>query len=627
MNEFLEQFLVESRELVEQATRALLALESAPNAKDRLDGAFRAFHTLKGCAGIVDFSAMSRAMHVAEEALSRVRNGDASISSGLVGDCLNVVDQVVQWLDEIEASGDLPPTPDAAADAAVARFKRREPSSAQADAGTDGRPDPAGAGLLSAARGILDEQLFLIADSNPSGRRGRVASACRTAANVLRHLSRGADAGEIERAVSSFLTDGDVAPVANAITRSLGTDRAVAPAAPATAQPDAIARSFRVDAERVNALVALTGELIVAKNAIAHISKTADETRNPLAPVLKAERARLERLLARLQETALNLRVVPLRSVFERFQRIVRELALDLTKPTVLVIQGDDTEADRTIVEMLFEPLLHIVRNAMDHGVESQSERAAAGKPAVATIGLRARRQGPHIVVEVDDDGRGIDIARVRATAAERNILDIAALSSASDGEILDLIFMPGFSTRKAVSALSGRGVGMDAVRTIVERVGGRVSVASEPDRGARFRLTLPFSVMVTSVMTVEVGGQMFGIPLDAVVETLRVPRERIQAIGSAGAFVLRDRTIPLVDLAQILGARREAAAGSDALVVVASVGGQLGAVEVDRLGERMDVMLKPVDGLLSGLAGIAGTTLLGDGQVLLVLDLAELLG
>ena len=621
MNEFLEQFLVESRELVEQATRALLALESAPNAKDRLDGAFRAFHTLKGCAGIVDFSAMSRAMHVAEEALSRVRNGDASISSGIVGDCLNVVDQVVQWLDEIEASGDLPPTPDAAADAAVARFKRREPSSAQADAGTDGRPDPAGAGLLSAARGILDEQLFLIADSNPSGRRGRVASAGRTAANVLRHLSRGADAGEIERAVSSFLTDGDVAPVANAITRLLGTDRVVAPTA-----PDMIARSFRVDAERVNALVALTGELIVAKNAITHLSKTADETGNALASALKAERSRLERLLARLQETALNLRVVPLKSVFERFQRIVRELALDLAKPSVLVIQGDDTEADRTIVEMLFEPLLHIVRNAMDHGVESQSERAAAGKPATATIGLRARRQGPHIVVEVDDDGRGIDIARVRATAAERNILDRAALSSASDEEILDLIFMPGFSTRKAVSALSGRGVGMDAVRTIVERVGGRVSVASEPDRGARFRLTLPFSVMVTSVMTVEVSGQMFGMPLDAVVETLRVPRERIQAIGSAGAFVLRDRTIPLVDLAQILGARREAAAGSDALVVVASVGGQLGAVEVDRLGERMDVILKPIEGLLAGAVGVAGTTLTGDGRVLLVLDLQELL-
>lgn len=621
MNEFLEQFLVESRELAEQATRALLALESAPNAKDRLDGAFRAFHTLKGCAGIVDFSAMSRAMHVAEEALSRVRNGDASISSGIVGDCLNVVDQVVQWLDEIEASGDLPPTPDAAADAAVARFKRREPSSAQADVGTDGRPDPAGAGLLSAARGILDEQLFLIADSNPSGRRGRVASAGRTAANVLRHLSRGADAGEIERAVSSFLTDGDVAPVANAITRLLGTDRVVAPAA-----PDMIARSFRVDAERVNALVALTGELIVAKNAITHLSKTADETGNVLASALKAERSRLERLLARLQETALNLRVVPLKSVFERFQRIVRELALDLAKPSVLVIQGDDTEADRTIVEMLFEPLLHIVRNAMDHGVESQSERAAAGKPATATIGLRARRQGPHIVVEVDDDGRGIDIARVRATAAERNILDRAALSSASDEEILDLIFMPGFSTRKAVSALSGRGVGMDAVRTIVERVGGRVSVASVPDRGARFRLTLPFSVMVTSVMTVEVSGQMFGMPLDAVVETLRVPRERIQAIGSAGAFVLRDRTIPLVDLAQILGARREAVAGSDALVVVASVGGQLGAVEVDRLGERMDVILKPIEGLLAGAVGVAGTTLTGDGRVLLVLDLQELL-
>ena len=622
MNEFLEQFLVESRELVEQATKALLALEAAPKAKDRLDAAFRAFHTLKGGAGIVDFSAMSRAVHVAEEALSDVRKGDASISSKLIGDCLNVVDQVVQWMDEIEASGQLPAAPDAAADAVGARFSSQERPSAQAGA----ENAPSAHGSSSAARSILDEQLFLIEDDNPSGRSGKVASAGRTAANVLRHLSRQADAEEIERAVSSFLRDSDVAPLVDAITRSLGANRAAAPATLPAARPEAVARSFRVDAERVNALVALTGELIVAKNAIAHIAKSADETGSALAPALKAERARLERLLARLQETALNLRVVPLRSVFERFQRVVRELALDLAKPTALAIEGDDTEADRTIVEMLFEPLLHIVRNAMDHGVEAQSERAAAGKPATATVGLRARRQGPHVVIEVDDDGRGIDIARVRATAAERNILDSAALSSASDEEILDLIFKPGFSTRKAVSDLSGRGVGMDAVRTIVERVGGRVSVESEPGRGTLFQLTLPFSMMITRVMTVEAGGQMFGIPLDAVIETLRVPRERIQAIGSAGAFVLRDRTIPLVDLAQILGARREAVASSDALAVVASIGGQLGAVEVDRLGERMDVILKPIDGLLAGAAGVAGATLTGDGQVLLVLDLQELL-
>ncbi len=202
-----------------------------------------------------------------------------------------------------------------------------------------------------------------------------------------------------------------------------------------------------------------------------------------------------------------------------------------------------------------------------------------------------------------------------------------AALSGMGDAEILDLIFMPGFSTKDAVSDLSGRGVGMDAVRATVERIGGRVSAESEPGRGSTFRLTLPYSLMVTSVMTVEAGGQTFGIPLDSVLETLRLPRERIHRVGTGGAFVLRDRTIPLIDLAQSLGATRERTDDSDALVVVASIAGQIGAVEVDRLGERMEVILKPLDGLLAGVEGVTGATMTGDGRVLLVLDLQEMLG
>ncbi|HEY1944897.1 MAG TPA: chemotaxis protein CheA [Roseiarcus sp.] len=627
MNEFLEQFLVESRELVDQATRELLALEGAPEEKQKIDSAFRAFHTLKGCAGIVDFSAMSRAVNRAEEALSEVRRGDASASPALVGDCLNVVDQVVQWLDEIEASGELPYAPDAAAHAAIARFAEHEPRPRQTVPEEEAPSEPASLDLTAVARRLLEEQLLVIADGDPAGRTGRVAAGGRVAGNVLRRLALSAEARNVDRAVASFLADGDAGPLIEAIAGSLEAHQAIAPIVPAVARPSAAARSFRVDAERVNALVALTGELIVAKNAIAHVSRSADEAGNPLAPVLRAERARLERLLARLQETALNLRVVPLRSVFERFQRVVRELAIDLAKPAVLVLQGDDTEADRMIVDMLFEPLLHIVRNAMDHGVESAPERAAAGKPAIATIGLRAHRQGPHVLVEVDDDGRGVDVAQVRRVAAERKVMNSAALSGASDAEILDLIFMPGFSTKDAVSDLSGRGVGMDAVRATVERIGGRVSVESDPGRGSRFRLTLPYSLMVTSVMTVEAGGQTFGIPLDSVVETLRLPRERIHPIGTGGAFVLRDRTIPLIDLGQSLGATGERAGDSDALVVVASIAGQVGAVEVDRLGERMEVILKPLDGLLAGVGGVAGATLTGDGRVLLVLDLQELLG
>ena len=627
MNEFLEQFLLESRELADEATRDLLAIEQAPDARDRLDAAFRAFHTLKGGAGIVDFAAMASALHVAEEALSAGRKGEEPLPSHLVGDCLNMIDQVVRWLDEIQATGGLPASPDDAANAAIARFEQRRRAPAEPVPAPDLVPESVRAEMPPQVRRVLDEQLLLIADGELSGRRGRVVAAGRAAGNLLRHLSRRNDAEEVERAVSAFLATDDAAALTEAISRSTAPDRPAVLIRNPEVPPDRSARTLRVDSGRVDTLVALTAELIVAKNAVGRIARSADETGNALAPALKEERARLDRLLARLQETVLNLRVVPLRAVFQRFQRIVRELAIELAKPTVLVIEGEDTETDRTIADMVFEPLLHIVRNAMDHGVEPEPERIAAGKPVIATIALGARRQGENVVIEVSDDGRGVDIARVREIASERQIIDGPALSSATEQDLLDLIFMPGFSTKGAVTDLSGRGVGMDAVRAAVERIGGRVGVESVAGQGATFRLTLPFSILVTRVMTVETCGQAFGVPLDSVVESLRVPRSRIHAVGAGEAFVLRDRTIPLIDLAEVLGRPRERGPGAEVLAVVVSIAGQIGALEVDRLGERMDVILKPIDGLLSGSPGIAGATLTDDGQVLLVLDLQALIG
>jgi two-component system chemotaxis sensor kinase CheA len=238
---------------------------------------------------------------------------------------------------------------------------------------------------------------------------------------------------------------------------------------------------------------------------------------------------------------------------------------------------------------------------------------------------LRAFRELDNVIVEVDDDGRGVDVARVREVAAARGLAEADTLAGMSDADIVDLIFASGFSTAREVTGLSGRGVGMDAVRTAVERLGGRVSIDSRSGMGTVVRLTLPFTVMMTRVMTVETAGQVFGIPLDMVVETAMIRRDRIVPIGPATAFAWRDRTVPLVSLAISLGLTSHAGDAGQARVVITSAGGQLGAIEVERLGERMDVMLKPMDGLLGGIKGVAGTTLLGDGRVLIVLDVQEL--
>ena len=731
MNEFIEQFVLESRELVQQATHDLLALEKTSTDKQRLDSAFRAFHTLKGGAGIVDFAAMEKAVHAAEDALAAARSGARPITAQTISDCLACLDQVVQWLDSMQGTGELPAQAAAQAIAIVERFgrsarespdpvqERRPPpgnwvsallaqhEDVRAQAATAIRyvphadcffrgedplarmaalpgllcldlepsaPWPALDGLdpfacnlvisaltrasaaeaqtafgdvmdqcdvqalvnettederspLRLARAIVAEQICVLAEAGVESAGARTASAARVAGNVLRHLGKTGDADRIMHALRSTAGPNAQDLVRASIETALVS---MSPAATLVSQgqvrTDAIMRTLRVDATRIDALVNLTGELTVAKNAIGHAVHLAQQEGSPLAPVLKSRHAVLDRLVGELQRSVIGMRVLPLRYVFQRFPRLVREISADLGKPANLVTEGDETEADKVVVEMLFEPLLHLMRNALDHGVEDATVRAANGKPPVATIQLRALRQGEHVVVEVTDDGRGIDVMKVRQAARDRKVAAEEIITAMSDAEAIDLIFAPGFSTATEVSSVSGRGVGMDAVRTAVERLSGRVDIESRTGQGTTVRLTLPFSVLMTRVMTVEAGGQMFGIPLDAVVETVRISTDNIVPIGAGKAIVMRNRTMPLVELASALGITREQAGQADATVVITRTDGHFAALQVDRLDDRMEVMLKPLDGLVSGTPGIAGSTLLGDGSVLLVLDLLELM-
>lgn len=625
MNEFLEQFLVECRELVAQATDDLLALEDRPADRERLDSAFRAFHTLKGAAGIVDFTAMGVALHAGESVLSAVRAGERAIDQALISDCLTCVDQVVQWLDEMEATEELPTGADRVAEAIAERFGAAQDVPAPTvPAPTEIRP----ADLSSLASGLLTAQAELLDAPAAEGSLGRAHSAGRVAVNVLRCLGRPEDADRLDRLFAEPVGGADAVRLANAI-RALQLGEAGLRAEPGTRETaEASARGLRVEVERIDALVALAGELTVAKNALGYAAAMAQDGGDPveLARLLRDQHAVLDRLVARLQRSVLNVRVLPLRQVFQRFPRLVREMVVQLGKPARLVTEGEGTEADKAVVEALFEPLLHVIRNALDHGVEPPAQRAAAGKPPSATITLRAAREGDRVVVEVEDDGGGIDLARVRQVALARGILSAEDLQALPDVAVLDLIFGAGFSTAADVSSLSGRGVGMDAVRAAVERLGGRVTLDTSPGQGTTVRFVVPFTVMMSQVMTVQAGGQTFGVPLDAVVETARLPRDRIVAVGAARAFVLRDRTVPLVPLAEALGVGEAADAGADAHVVVVASGGEIVGLEVERLGERIEVMLKPLDGLLAGAPGVAGATLLGDGGVLIVLDLQELL-
>ena len=345
-----------------------------------------------------------------------------------------------------------------------------------------------------------------------------------------------------------------------------------------------------------------------------------------LARAIRGKHETLERLAGELHAAVLQLRMVPVAKVFRSFPRLVRDMSQRLDKHVVLVSRGETTESDKTIIDLLFEPLLHLVRNAVDHGIETPEQRRSTGKPQEATVTLAASRTGDRLVVDVIDDGRGIDPVVVRRKAAQRGVLSADELAAMADEQAIELIFSAGFSTASEVSDISGRGVGMDIVRSTIERVGGRVSVKSRLGAGTAVSLDLPMNIAMSRIMVVEASGQVFGIPMDAVLETVRVTPDRISRIKNNDGFVLRDRVIPICSLAELMKLPLTRRSDTDVkLVVVAETKESNTAIEVDAIRDRMDVVVKPMRGLLSSTRGYAGTTLMGNGAVLLVLDLKEI--
>jgi two-component system chemotaxis sensor kinase CheA len=328
-----------------------------------------------------------------------------------------------------------------------------------------------------------------------------------------------------------------------------------------------------------------------------------------------------------LHRTVLQLRMVPMAQLFGSFPRLIRDLARQLDKNVALVTHGETTEVDKTIMDRLFEPMVHLVRNALDHGIEDREQRRAAGKSEAATISIAASRAGDRLVVEVTDDGRGIDPAVVRRKASEKRLLPDEELRALADEAVLDLVFAAGFSTASAISDISGRGIGMDVVRSAIDQIGGRASLQSRVGAGTTVRLELPMTIAMSRIMVVEAGGQLFGIAMDAVSETVRVTPDQVSRIKSNDGFVLHDRVVPIVSLAELMKLPKPKPDATAArLLVVMEAAGRIAALEIDAIRDRLDVVLKPMQGLLAGARGYAGTTLLGNGQVLLVLDVKEIL-
>jgi two-component system chemotaxis sensor kinase CheA len=390
-----------------------------------------------------------------------------------------------------------------------------------------------------------------------------------------------------------------------------------------------IGKVLKVDQAKVDRLMNLIGEMVVAKNALPYLANRAENQYGVLALAreIKGQYEVIHRIAEDLQDAIMQVRMMPVSFIFQRFPRLVRDISRKLGKEVELVIEGEDTEADKNIIEGLSDPLIHIIRNSIDHGIELPNVRLAAGKPAAGRLVVRAAQESDRVIIEVNDDGQGIDPDIIKRKAYEKGVIDEAQLDRLSDQEALNLSFTAGFSTNDRVSDLSGRGVGMDVVRNAVDQVGGTVDLQSTVGKGTTLRLSLPLSMAVTKVMIIESDQQIFGVPMDLVVESVRVPLADIRTIKHRKTTVLRGRIVPLVALNDLLAIAAEPKANEEGKLaaLVVRVGGQQVGLVIDNFREVVDVILKPLPGELAKLSCYAGTALLGDGSVLMVLNLKEL--
>ena len=377
---------------------------------------------------------------------------------------------------------------------------------------------------------------------------------------------------------------------------------------------------MRVDTGKLDGLIDLVGELVIAQSMVTQHPAVAAAGDEQLARSL----AQLRSVCSELQRTATALRMVPIRGTFQKMARLVRDVATQLGKEIRLVLDGEETELDRSVIEEIGDPLVHMIRNSADHGIESPADRTAAGKPAGGTITLRAYHQGGFVVIEVADDGRGLDPARIRRTAVQRGL--IRADEQLGDREVLDLIFAPGFSTAERVSDVSGRGVGMDVVRRNIERIRGKVEIDSTPGRGTTFTIFMPLTLAIIEGLLVAVGDQRFVIPALAVRESFRPLPGAVTTVQGRGELVtVRNRLVPLLRLGRHFGIEGACDVPGDGIVVVAEAGQETRCLLVDSLIGKQEVVIKSLGETFPPGRGFAGAAILGDGRVGLILDTTAL--
>jgi len=575
--ELFPEFLQESLDGLAQAESALLELEADASATEPLNVAFRAFHTIKGSAAFIGLDALSALAHDVESLLSVIRDGDAIFGEEHADILLGSADVIRELLELAQT-----------------------------------HPDDAWSGQVPAGYASLRQS---IADVLEQITRGEAE-----VAEVPVHVNVNVNVPVNGRSVVIVADSADAAAVSrSAAAPATGVEPLLATAPVAAAHSDD--GWARVRTHRLDQLVDLAGELAIAHSMVAQDAALITQDRHgPLARKV----LHMAKLVRELQDLSIGLRMVPLRPLFHRLNRLVRDLAHQSGKQIHFVMEGEDTEIDRTMVELLTNPLVHMIRNAVDHGFEMPAERAARGKPELATLRLTAQHEGGAVVVVLHDDGRGLDRNQILEKAVARGI--VTPGQELTDAEIEALIFAPGLSTAQSVTELSGRGVGMDVVHRNIEAMGGRIEIASVPGAGTRFTLRLPLTLAVTDGMLVRVADERYIVPTFNILTSFRADPSALVTEARSGEFVmLHGQPVPIVRLHHVFGIDNAVTETAAALLVVITDGQERYALLVDELLGQHQFVAKPLAESIA-VAGVAGSAVLGDGRVGLIIDARSLL-
>lgn len=649
MDDVINEFIAEAREGIEAVDAKLVRFEQTPDDPDLLGDIFRLIHSLKGGSGFLGLMRLQSVTHAAENVLGLYRDGTLAVDAASVTvilDAVDVVRNIIEGLAETGAepegddaaligrldriyAGDVAPAAATTAAAAQRPLLERVGGEATLDAACEGAlanliaaPDiaPLFAGV-DLDRLQADWREALCGAARGTAHNGEVSGALQRALAETLGEAAAPHEAVLVQAVRRALLDleaeaGAVAALLTAAPADLANS--AEPSRPDRAEPAKGPQTIRVGVETLEGLMTMVSELVLIRNQL--IQTLRDQPETPFAGPLH----RLNQVTSELQEGVMTTRMQPISGAWAKLPRLVRDLASDLGKRIDLIMTGEDTELDRQVMELIRDPLTHMIRNAADHGLETPDQRRAAGKPEMGRITLSARHEGGAILIEMADDGRGLPAARIRAKALDVGLISASQAAAMSDAEARQLIFLPGFSTAASVTAVSGRGVGMDVVRTNIEAIGGAIELTSVEGQGTRFTIRIPLTLSIIAGLVVECCGERFAMPQASIIELVSAngaAGRRIEQINGAEVLRLRDRLLPLVSLQALLGLEAPDGPRGEACIVVARVGAFDFGVIVDRVFDTEEIVVKPVATILRHLKLYSGATILGDGAVIMILD------